>query len=79
MLNSKKKNYQDIEERSFNFAIRIIKLVNSLPRTLAATEIGRQLVRSGTAINSNVIHAKTATSKKEFIYFIDKEIGRAHV
>jgi hypothetical protein len=32
----------DIQERTFQFGVRIIKFVDKLPRTLSATEIGRQ-------------------------------------
>lgn len=33
----------DIQERTFEFGVRIVKFVDRLPRTLAATELGRQL------------------------------------
>ena len=37
----------DIQERTFKFGVRIIKFVDKLPRTLSATEIGRQLTEIG--------------------------------
>jgi hypothetical protein len=36
----------DIQERTFEFAVRVVKLVNRLPRTVAAIEIGKQVVRA---------------------------------
>jgi len=48
----------DIQERTFKFGIQIIKFVDKLPRTLAGTELGRQLIRSGTVIAANMEEAK---------------------
>ena len=60
---------QDIEKRSYIFAISIIKLVNDFPKTTAAFILGKQVIRSGTSINSNIIHARSSLTKKEFIYY----------
>lgn len=60
---------QDIEKRSYIFAINIIKLVNDLPKATAAFILGKQVIRSGTSINSNIIHARSSLTKKEFIYY----------
>ncbi len=58
----------DIQGRTFNFGVRIIKLVDKLPRTLSATELGRQLLRSGTSIAANMEEANGAESKSDFIH-----------
>jgi len=58
----------DIQERTFKFAVRVVKLVNRLPRTVAGVEIGRQVVRSATSIGSNVEEADAAESKRDFIH-----------
>ena len=58
----------DIKERTFEFGVRIVRLVNTLPRTVAGIEVGRQLVRSGTSIGANVEEADGAESKKDFIH-----------
>ncbi len=57
---------RDIQERTFKFGIRIIRLVDRLPRRLAAIELGRQVLRSGTSIGANVQEADAAESKKDF-------------
>ena len=57
----------ELKERSKRFALRIIKLVNSLPKNLAADTIGRQLIRSGTSVAANYRAACRARSKAEFI------------
>lgn len=61
------KNYQDIEERSFDFAVRIIKMVLKLPSNSATWTIGKQLIDSSTSINSNIVQARSGLSKKDFI------------
>jgi four helix bundle protein len=58
----------DIQDRTFKFGVRIIRFVDKLPRTLSATEIGRQLLRSGTSIAANMEEANGAESKSDFIH-----------
>jgi len=62
-----KKNYQDIEERTFNFAVRVIKMVNQISLRPATYELGKQIIKSATSINSNVVQARSGVSKKDFI------------
>ena len=57
----------DIQERTFSFGVRIIKFVDKLPRTRSATELGKQVLRSGTSIAANVEEANGAESKGDFI------------
>jgi four helix bundle protein len=54
--------------RIFDFAVRVVNLMDKLPRTLAATEIGRQLLRSGTSVGANVQEADAAESRSDFIH-----------
>ncbi len=58
----------DIRERTFNFGVRIVKLVMSLPKNTAGIAIGNQLIRSGTSIGANTEEAQNCGSKKEFIH-----------
>ena len=44
---------QEFKRRTKDIALRIIKLVESLPRTWSAEVIGKQLLRSGTSIGAN--------------------------
>ncbi len=54
--------------QSFKFGVCIIKFVDQLPRTLSATESGKQLLRSGTSIAANLEEANGAESKSDFIH-----------
>ncbi len=58
----------DIKERTFEFGVRIVRLVNTLPRTIAGVKVGDQLVKSGTSIGANVEEADGAESKRDFIH-----------
>lgn len=58
---------QDIEERTFKFSVRIIKMVLQLPNNSVAWKLGGQVIDSGTSINSNIVQARAGISKKDFI------------
>lgn len=57
----------DLKKRTKLFALRILKLVAALPKTLAGRTIGGQLIRSGTSVAANYRAACRARSKAEFI------------
>ena len=58
----------DLEERTFKFSRRVRVLVGSLPRDIASTEDGKQLIRSSGSVGANYIEANEALSKKDFIH-----------
>ena len=60
----------DIKERTFEFGVRVVRLVGTLPRTVAGIEVGRQLVRAGTSVGSNTEEADAAVSRKDFVNHI---------
>ena len=57
----------DLKHRTKVFALRIIKLVESLPPSRVADVIGRQLVRCGTSVGANYRAACCAMSQTDFI------------
>ena len=57
---------KDLRERTKKFALKIIRLVASLPRTREAEIIGRQLLKAGTSVGANYREANRARSKAEF-------------
>lgn len=58
----------DIDRRTFEFGIRIVKLVAALPKTAAGSAVGNQLIRSGTSIGANVQEALGGQTKLDFIH-----------
>jgi four helix bundle protein len=53
--------------RTKAFALRIIRLFRSLPKAPEAQVLGRQLLRSGTAVAANYRAACRARSRAEFV------------
>jgi four helix bundle protein len=62
------KTPQDIRERTFQFALRIIKLCTELnKRPGVCRDISRQLLKAGTSVGANTEEAQAAQSKPDFI------------
>src|SRR2546428_403954 len=57
----------EMKQRTKAFALRVIKLVGSLPGSLIARRLGDQLLRSGTSVAANYRAACRARSKADFI------------
>jgi four helix bundle protein len=60
-------NADEMKKRTKAFALRVIKLVESLPKGRTADVIGRQLLRSGTSVGANYRSACRAKSSADFI------------
>lgn len=58
---------KELKDRTKLFALRIIKLVSSLPNNAAGRAIGSQLVRAGTSVAANYRAACRGRSRAEFI------------
>ncbi|MEK7440527.1 MAG: four helix bundle protein [Chloroflexota bacterium] len=59
---------RNIQERTFEFAVRVVKLVDRLPKTTSGMQLGRQLVASGTSVGANMQEADGAETKKDFVH-----------
>jgi four helix bundle protein len=57
---------QALQDRTKRLALRVIRMVDHLPRTDAARTIGRQTLRSATAVAANYRAACRSRSKAEF-------------
>ena len=80
-MNEKKRTY-DLEVRLIDFAVQIIEIVETLPKTRAGNHIAGQLVRSGTSPASNYGEAQSAESRNDFIHKMKialKELRETHV
>src|SRR6266550_1336321 len=58
----------ELEERLIDFAVRIVKLSASLPRTAAGRHIAGQILRSGTSPAPNYGEARGAESHADFVH-----------
>ncbi|RJR32774.1 MAG: four helix bundle protein [Desulfobacteraceae bacterium] len=58
---------ENLEERTKDFALQIIKLVERLPRTKTTKIIGGQLLKAGTSVGASYRASYRARSREEFI------------
>jgi four helix bundle protein len=58
---------QDFAKRTMVFGLRVIRLVESLPRSQTAHVIGNQLLRAGTSVGANYRAALRGKSRADFI------------
>jgi four helix bundle protein len=61
------RNQPDLKKRTKAFALRILKLVDALPKTTAGRALASQIVRSGTSVAANYRAACRARSTADFI------------
>jgi len=62
------KNVRDIRERTFEFAVRIVRLCQHLDKTPGACRtLSGQLLRAGTSIGANVEEAQAGQSRADFV------------
>ncbi|MBA2430886.1 MAG: four helix bundle protein [Chthoniobacterales bacterium] len=58
---------QILQDRTKQFALRVMRLVDALPKSVKAKAIANQIVRSGTSVAANYRAACRARSRAEFI------------
>ena len=71
----------DIEDRLIDFAVAIIKFIETLPVSKSSVHLGGQLLRSGTSPSLNYGEAKSGESKNDFIHKMKvclKELRESH-
>jgi four helix bundle protein len=79
-MNSVKK--YDLEDRLIEFAIRIIELVEELPKSRAGNHIASQLIRCGTSPALNYGEVQSSESQKDFVHkmkIILKELRETNI
>ncbi|OGH93699.1 MAG: hypothetical protein A2538_02320 [Candidatus Magasanikbacteria bacterium RIFOXYD2_FULL_41_14] len=78
MENDRAKFKIEFKQRLYNWVLKLIKYINSLPRTPVNDVMGKQLLRSGTSILANYVEANSASSKKDFINFFTHALKSAN-
>ncbi|MGH9446955.1 MAG: four helix bundle protein, partial [Terriglobia bacterium] len=61
-------NPPDLAERLLNYAARIIKVAETLPKNLPGRRVGDQLLRWGTAVGAHYEEARGAESRDDFVH-----------
>jgi four helix bundle protein len=57
----------DLKKRTKQFGLRVIRLIEALPSSRAASMIGRQLLRSGTSVGAHYRAAGRAPRRPDFV------------
>ena len=58
----------DIRERTFQFAVRVLRAIRQLPGDQATRVVAYQLTKSATSIGANVEEADGAESRRDFVH-----------
>lgn len=61
-------NADDMKERTRAFALRVIRLAESLPNTPTAKMVRNQMLRCGTSVGANYRAACRARSRADFVF-----------
>lgn len=66
-------------KRAYQYSLNIIKLIDSLDKKdFSVQVIIRQLLRSATSIGANIVEAQAASSKRDFINFLNHALKSAN-
>jgi four helix bundle protein len=69
--NNEEERQKDLKVRTKEFALQIIRLYSSLPKTTEVQVLGNQLLRSGTSVGAHYREAQRAKSDADFISKIE--------
>ena len=71
MSAGKDRRREEMNRRTKQFALAIIRLYSSLPRTTVSQILGRQVMRSGTSVGAHYREACRAKSRADFVSKIE--------
>lgn len=69
---------QQFYQRVYKYGLNIIQLCENLSTNKTSDILGRQLLRSGTSVTANIIEAKSASSKKDYVNFYNHALKSAN-
>ena len=70
-------NKVDLQKRTKQFNIDVIKVCETLPRNAAGFELAKQIIRSSGSVGANYRATQRAKSKADFIYKLEIVIEEA--
>ena len=66
------------QDRTYQYALKIINLIKLLPKNTPNNIIGNQVIRSATSIGANICEAQASPSRKDFTNFFTHSLKSAH-
>jgi len=67
----------DLRERTTEFALRIVRMYMSLPKTTEAQTLGKQVLHSGTSVGAQFRESQRAKSDADFIHKLESVLQEA--
>jgi four helix bundle protein len=61
------KEENDLRNRTQNFALSVMRMFSTIPKSTEAQVLGKQMLRSGTSVGANYREAYRGRSKAEFV------------
>ena len=61
---------RDLVKRTFEFAVKVRRFIDLLPKSISNYEDAKQVVRSSGSVAANYIEAQEGLSRKDFFYRI---------
>jgi len=61
---------EELLERTFNFGVNCLKLIETFPKTKSYSIIAFQLAKASTSVGANYEEAQAAESSKDFVHKI---------
>src|ERR1700712_2009372 len=61
---------RDLVKRTFEFAVKVRRFVDLLPKSISNYEDAKQMVRSSGSVAANYLEAQEGLSRKDFFYRI---------
>ena len=68
----------ELKLRAYQYSIKIIEFLDTLPKDTSTKVITKQLLRSATSIGANIVEAKGASSKRDFTNFFSHALKSAN-
>ncbi len=68
----------EFKNRLYQFVLRLIKFISSLPKNSISIVIVNQAMRSSTSILANYIEARASSSRKEFTNYFQYSLKSAN-
>ena len=69
---------RDLRKRSYRFAVDVVKFVDTLETRGVQYSIKDQLVRTATSVGANLVEARAASSKRDFIRYYEIALKSAN-
>jgi len=67
-----------LKDRAYQYSIKVIEFLDTLPEDSSTQIMAKQLLRSATSIGANIIEAQASSSKRDFTNFFSYSLKSAN-